>query len=489
MNHAFEELTGLETVSGTSWLSCIAQENRALLQQALKMVGDSRQELDLTVEIATVADGYAPATCLIRRDHKKNGRNGGIWFISFIINRYTTSSDHQIETVLTSKIHSKSSDGITVDAKVADGKMSEKLSSAKRYDTQYSLAKIVQTSSDAIISYSTTGEILSWNSGAEGLYGYSPEEVVGKSFSMLVPEDRQEELKEIVSAISTGQTIDTFETVRIAKGGEPVHVSLQIAPLRDDSGIVFGGFAIARNITRRREAESTLLSQAEQLAKANADLERFAWMAAHDLKEPIRTMTTYAHLIAEELDEEKKEELKDMLDFMIDAGSRAAQRIQDVLTYSSVGKKDFAMEEMDLTLIVERVVADLKQTISETNAIFHIEQLPKARINLPTITLLFQNLISNALKFCPSRQPEISISCEVRETDYVISVQDNGIGIDKESTKKIFDMFQRLEPNRFPGTGIGLAICRKVVESHNGILWVDSKESEGSTFRFSLPKN
>ncbi|MBX9692070.1 MAG: PAS domain S-box protein [Cyanobacteria bacterium] len=354
------------------------------------------------------------------------------------------------------------------------------------YDIQYSFAKIVETSKDAIITFSQDGEIRSWNRGAEAIYGYRAEEVIGQNYSILVPHDRLDELDEVLKALNSDSVIEIHETVRHAKGGTPVFVSLQIAPLKDDDGTVFAGFSIGRDITRRKEAEEALLSQAEQLARANADLERFAWMAAHDLKEPIRTMTTYAHLIADELEKDQREDLIEMLRFMVDAGKRATQRIQDVLAYSSVAKNDFTLDTVDLDKLLRQVILDLKQTISESNAKIEFQPLPTVRANSSTIMLVFQNLLSNALKFC-HRRPEIYISWKENNGFYVFAVLDNGIGIDKYSTKKIFDMFQRLEPNKYSGTGIGLAICRKIVELHGGDVWVDSEEGIGSTFYFSLP--
>ncbi len=363
---------------------------------------------------------------------------------------------------------------------------SDSSSNVIEFDIQYSFAKIVETSKDAIITFSKDGTIRSWNRGAESIYGYAAEEVLGKNYSILVPDDRLEELDEVLRALNSDSVIEIHETVRHAKGGNLVFVSLQIAPLKDDDGVVFAGFSIGRDITTRKEAEEALLSQAEQLARANADLERFAWMAAHDLKEPIRTMTTYAHLIADEIEKDQREDLVEMLRFMVDAGKRATQRIQDVLAYSSVAKNDFSLEPVDLDKLIRQVILDLKQTISESNAKIEFHHLPTVRANASTIMLVFQNLLSNALKFC-HRRPEICISWKENNGFYVFAVLDNGIGIDKYSTKKIFDMFQRLEPNKYAGTGIGLAICRKIVELHGGDVWVESEEGIGSTFYFTLP--
>lgn len=359
-------------------------------------------------------------------------------------------------------------------------------SSLKRSD--YDLSAIVELSVDAIISFSLSGEIESWNDGAVKLYGYEVDEVLGKDISILLPEDRKEEVSEILDALSREKIIETYETIRVTKSGEFVHVSLVVSPLKNKDGKVLAGFSVARDITRRKKAEEALLSQAHQLAKTNAELEKFAWMAAHDLKEPIRTMTTYAHLVADELALPPDSDVGAMLSFMTQAGLRATERIQDVLAYSSLGKKEFSIEPTNLNDLLKKVLDDIKQSISEKKAEVKVKDLPIVDVNRSTVMLLFQNLISNALKFS-SETPVIEVSSSETSAGFIVAIKDNGIGIDedKEHGEKIFDMFSRLEPNRYPGTGIGLAICKKVVELHRGRIWFDSKMGEGTTFYVQFP--
>lgn len=485
-NQCFVDLTGISKeslFSGTnSWTSAIVRRDQKKVKELLSLAASTREPAEISLGLKVGKRKSHLYTCSVAPAHQ----GGEYWFAALRPDRSDSVVDNLIESYADSSEGERDIAGSGAYKTIGSSSAKTTRPMDERQNISYELSTIVELSVDAIISFSLSGKIESWNDGAARLYGYSPEEVIGKSLSLLVPDDRQDEVVEILEALSSKKIIETYETIRITKSGEPVHISLVVSPLKDESGQVIAGFSVARDITRRKKAEEALLSQAHQLAKTNAELEKFAWMAAHDLKEPIRTMTTYAHLVADELEIDKDSEVYSMLEFMTQAGLRATERIQDVLAYSSLGKKDFSIEDTNLNDLVGRVVDDLKQSISEKNALVKIEKLPTMPVNRSTIMLLFQNLVANALKFC-HHDPVIEISSNKSSDGYIFVVSDNGIGIDDHSGEKIFDMFSRLEPNQYPGTGIGLAICKKVAELHSGRIWFESESGKGTSFYFHLP--
>ncbi|MGD9680106.1 MAG: ATP-binding protein [Candidatus Obscuribacterales bacterium] len=456
---------------GLAWLEHVADDDRKRISFLLDRCRDRKVGL-LTLARIGIGDvrpvdhviAVAPAT----------GKVGGpSWFLSLF-----DASNLDAELVLRdmSRKNSGELNGI-------------ELTFPPRSRVRYSLGKLVESSADAIISYSLNGSIDSWNQGAENLYGFAAGEAVGKHLSIIVPDDRWCEVEDVLQSLQDGKTVKSFETTRRRKDGSVVQVSVQVAPLRDETGQVIAAFAISRDVTARRQAEEALLRQAETLARSNAELERFAWMVAHDLKEPIRTMATYAHLVADSIPRSPGSELDEMLKFMVEAGVRASDRIQDVLAYSSIGKRKFQLDSVDLNKLVKTVIKDLSQTVAANKARIDVSRLPVLQVNESTMMLLFQNLIANAIKFRGTKKPEVKIESRRDGDEYVFSVADNGIGVDPEGADKVFEMFQRLHPDRFPGTGIGLSICKKVVNMHGGKIWVEPGKDGGSVFYFTIPAN
>ena len=473
-NKAFVDLTGIskKEITRGLWLDAINRLDRKRLQAALELACADKTDNQLNIRIKTGSRKSKYFTAYINNSDKKN-----LIFILFI--QQEAGIVKSIIKESTEEIAAKSTFNVSTEA------LKKELNRSVVGKGSYDLAQIVELSQDAIISYTTKGVIESWNRGASQLYGFSSEEAVGKNLSIIVPPEREDEIANLLNALQQNRIIDAYETTRQRKDGNYVLVSLMVSPIIDSRGKVVAGFSVARDITRLQEAEEALLNQAHQLAKSNAELEQFAWMAAHDLKEPIRTMTTYAHLIADEISPPPDSDMARMLKFLTDSGLRASERIRDVLTYSSLGKKEFVIQLTDMNRLVEKVIADLKQTISERNAVINVGNLPAVMCNEQTVMLLFQNLIANSIKFNDSA-PVIEIRASKKKGIYLFEVEDNGIGFSDSSKEKIFNMFARLNPSKYPGTGIGLAICKKVVELHRGKIWVDSKEGKGTTFFFSI---
>ena len=510
------------------------------------------------------------------------------------------------------------------------------------------LAAIVESADDAVISETTEGVILSWNPAAEKLYGFSVEDVIGKSITIIVPEDRQAELSDILKRISTGEHIQHYETVRLRKDGRQVPVSLTVSAIKNNLGQVVAISTVARDITERKHAEeqirqlnakleqmveertaqlsdalelnrkiidassigifacredgpcmianpaiarifgmtveqllglnfreletwkkngllekveAALASRIEQkaetyltttsgedewvnyyvttfnsmgqlhflmmaediserkqaeeelkryherleelvkerteelasavsnLERSNQDLEQFAYVASHDLQEPLRMISSYTQLLARRYKGKLDQDADDFITFTVDGASRMQQLINDLLAFSRVGSRGKPLELISSQAALDLALENLHTAIEESQALVTYDPLPVVRADDLQMMQLFQNLIGNAIKFHSEKPPRIHIAVVEGEKEWIFVVRDNGIGIDPQYFERIFIIFQRLNKrDQFSGTGIGLAICKKIVQRHGGRIWVESMPGQGSTFYFSLPK-
>jgi light-regulated signal transduction histidine kinase (bacteriophytochrome) len=237
-------------------------------------------------------------------------------------------------------------------------------------------------------------------------------------------------------------------------------------------------------------ANRTLERRAKQLARSNAELERFAHVASHDLKEPVRTVVSYTQLLARkyagQLDAEAQEYIRDAAE----AARSIRSRIESLLDFSVTGDQSEAFVRVDSRSGVDKAMANLRPAIADTGALIHCDALPTVLGHPPEITLLFQNLLDNAIKFSRGKATRVEVSAvpDANPALWRFSVADNGIGIDPRSADRIFGLFQRLHTqDRYQGQGIGLAICKKIVESHGGRIWVEPNQPDGSRFMFTLP--
>lgn len=238
----------------------------------------------------------------------------------------------------------------------------------------------------------------------------------------------------------------------------------------------------------RHEVEEELLVNSQELARSNADLEQFAYVASHDLQEPLRMVTSYLQLLERRYEGKLDKNAEEFIDYAVDGAMRMHVLINDLLTYSRVTKQGATKVPISCESVMETVAANLKSVVKESQAEIFVTPLPAVLGSEVQLVQLFQNLISNALKFRSQEPPRIRVSAEMKDSNWLFSVADNGIGIEPEYREKIFVIFQRLHARtRYPGTGIGLAICKKIVEQHGGKIWVDSQPGQGSTFYFTLP--
>ena len=274
-------------------------------------------------------------------------------------------------------------------------------------------------------------------------------------------------------------------------------ISVSGEPIFDEAGRFTGYRGVGSDITARKRAEAELrrahdelAQKARELERSNSELEQFAYVASHDLQEPLRMVSSYTQLLARRYGEKLEGDAKEFMHYVVDGAARMKQLIEDLLAYSRVGTKGKQFRELELEAPLKRAVANLRAAIEESGASVTWDALPRVQADDVQLAQLFQNLIGNALKFRGAAAPQVRVSAVEEEEHWKISVSDNGIGIEPQYFERIFMVFQRLHTKGdYPGTGIGLAICKKVVERHGGRIWVESALGEGSRFHFTLPKD
>ncbi|MBM3841316.1 MAG: PAS domain S-box protein [Verrucomicrobia bacterium] len=323
------------------------------------------------------------------------------------------------------------------------------------------------------------------------------EEIVGKTDLDFFPAEFAEKYrKDDQAVISSGKVFETVEE-HLTPQGTRLFVNVVKTPIYDSRWKIIGIQAIFWDVTERKLAEEALAQKADELARSNAELEQFAYVASQDLQEPLRMVASYTQLLARRYREKLEGDALEFIQYAVDGANRMQQLINDLLAYSRVGSKGQEFASVDCTSVLGQTIANLRERIEETGAIVTNDDLPTVQGDATQLAQLFQNLISNALKFRGSEAPQVHVSASQRnrstagpEAEWLFSVRDNGIGIDPQFSERIFVIFQRLHTQaQYPGTGIGLAICRKIVERHGGRIWVESQLGQGATFFFTLPTN
>ncbi len=401
------------------------------------------------------------------------------------------------------------------------------------------LADVVDSSDDAIITISLDGIITSWNRGAEKIYGYNAEEVLEQNISILAPHSLKNEISHLIENIRQGKRTDHYETLRVKKDGTLINVSLTLSPVFDDRGKLVAVSNISRDITERRiaeeknlelleklqasseeltasneelratseelktaneslqlqmefevEANKELKEIANKLKISNRELEQFAYVSSHDLQEPLRMVTSFTQLLESRYKNKLDADADEYIEFIVEGSKRMKYLIDDLLEFSRLNTEAREFELTYLEMALEDVLLNLQLSINDSDAIITHDSLPTLRVDLMQIRQLFQNLISNAIKFHGDGSPKIHISAQEHGNEWIFGVSDNGIGINAEHQELIFGIFKRLHTREeYPGTGIGLSICKRIVERHDGRIWVESEIGEGSTFYFTIPNS
>lgn len=351
------------------------------------------------------------------------------------------------------------------------------------------LTAIVEGSNDAVISVDLEGRITTWNNAAGRIFGYSAVEAIGQSIAMLSVPERLDEMSPILDQIKEGTPVDHCEPILKRKDGCRIYVSLTISPLVDSQGKIIGISQIARDITERKLTEAALLRESERLARVNADLLQFAYIISHDLREPVRAVRMFTELFLRQHEGPLPDTEREWLNEIVQAATRMNVMITGLLTYSRHGNDDSPFETLEMRDVVEWAINNLPKAIAsvEPKIECDLESLPRIRGNRIALIQVFANLLSNAVIYRGPAPPHIRITAERQEQYWIFAVADNGIGIGPGYLEWVFKIFRRLHRDNYSGSGIGLALCKKIIENHGGKIWVESEVGRGSTFFFSIP--
>jgi len=356
---------------------------------------------------------------------------------------------------------------------------------------------VIDAAPDAIVIVTSAGIIDLVNRQAEILFGYSRDELLGQPVELLLPERFRERHGDHRAHYAThpqtrpmGVGLELFARHR---DGREFPVETSLSPMQPAGEFLVT--AVIRDVSERRQTERQLRQAANQLARqtaelarSNAELERFAYIASHDLQEPLRMVASYTQLLARRYRGKLDADADEFIGYAVSGANRMQQLIRDLLEYSRVGTRGGAFAPVACNELVAQVLRDLAAAIEEAGATIEVGDLPTVTADRSQLRQLFQNLVENALKYRSAAPPLVRIAAQREDDLWHFAVSDNGIGLAPEYAERIFVIFQRLHTQaEYPGTGIGLAICQRIVERHGGRIWVESALGAGATFHFTLP--
>jgi len=352
---------------------------------------------------------------------------------------------------------------------------------------------LLEAAPDAMVVVNQGGDIVLLNLQAEKQFGYHRDELVGQPVANIIPEGFAERLvaDDLRSAEDAlAQQIGTgIDLIARRKDGSEFPIELMLSQLANADGILVT--AAIRDISLRKAADGNLSRKVEELSRSNEELGQFAYIASHDLQEPLRMVISYTQLLSRRYKGKLDADADEFIGFAVDGANRIQRLIQDLLIYLRVGTKENNLVDTSSEDALRQALLNLRGAIEDSGALVTHDPLPTVMADEGQLIQLFQNLVGNAIKFQNLGVPRIHVSAaEIPGERYTFSVQDNGLGIDPQYFERIFGMFQRLHKrDEFSGTGIGLAICKKIMERHGGNISVTSKPGEGSTFRFNLAES
>lgn len=348
-------------------------------------------------------------------------------------------------------------------------------------DPQALLVALAEASSDAIICTDAEGIILTWNHGAEAIFGFSAQEMIGRPARQLIPaQEREPERARLLEQLRGGERIAPYTAKRLRKDGELIDVESTITPIFAADRSLRAFAAIGRDVSAHIRAE-------EELRRSNEELEQFAYAASHDLSEPLRVIAGFVELLAQRYHDSLDAEAARFIDFTIQGVERMQAVIDDLLAYSRAGRVELDLSEVDTGRLIREVAESLFAVISERAATLETGELPVIRAEPTLLRQVFQNLIGNAIKFCDQQSPRVRITAQREGAAWRFFVTDNGPGVDPLHAEQVFMMFRRLHGREVPGTGIGLAIVKRIVERHGGSVRCEPATGQGACFSFTIP--
>jgi len=344
---------------------------------------------------------------------------------------------------------------------------------------------------------SQSGTIVLLNAQAERQFGYFREELVGQPVIVIIPAGipasvfMEVQPSSRVAPFPVGMGVGLTTGIELEgrrRDGSVFPIEIMLSPMRSLEGLIVT--AAIRDITTRKNAEASLLRKMDELHRSNEELEQFAYIASHDLQEPLRMVASYTQLLSKRYKGKLDSDADDFIAFAVDGATRMQRMIQDLLSYSRIGKNEAALLDTSSGEALHGALLNLEQAIRESGALVTNDVLPNVLADRTQLTQVFQNLVGNAIKYRSLATPCVHVSASQDSGGrWIFAVADNGIGIDPQYFERIFGMFQRLHSREeFAGTGIGLSICKKIVERQGGRIWVQSRSSGGSLFLFTLDR-
>jgi len=366
---------------------------------------------------------------------------------------------------------------------------SHDLSESQESEARY--RGLLEAAPDAMVVVNQAGEIVLLNVRAEKELGYSRDELVGQKVKNIIPEGFAERIiadgtrsaaEALAQQIGTG-----IELVGRRKDGSEFPIEIMLSPLESADGILVT--AAIRDITERKESDEHLAKTVEELKRSNDDLQQFAYVSSHDLQEPLRMVSSYTQLLAKRYKGRLDSDADEFIAFAVDGCNRMQGLIQDLLAYSRAGTIEKKLREVHSENALQKALINLRAAIKQSGAVVTHDTLPAITTDETQFTQIFQNLVGNAIKYRRAEDPRVHVSAARNDgNEWTFSVRDNGLGIDPQYFERIFVLFQRLHGrDEFEGTGIGLAVCKRIVERLRGRIWVESQLEKGSTFYFTLP--
>jgi PAS domain S-box-containing protein len=363
----------------------------------------------------------------------------------------------------------------------------ERIDALRRSEQRF--RSVFEHAAVGIAVFSPSGHFLEVNAALLEITGYSQDELLTMTEADVThQDDRANTAERHVKMLVGSESNFAMEKRLLRKTGEEIWVRVSNSAVRDDEGGVLNTISLVEEITYRRQAEEALAAQAAELARSNADLQQFAWVTSHDLREPIRNLIAFSQLVSLRYKDKLDDEGRRALEFMESSSRRMESLVRDLLTYSRVvNAEERGFTRVSLSAVLDWAMSNLRVSLDDAQATVQRSELPDVCGDEVQLVQLLQNLLSNALKYRGDAPLDIHVSGSKKDGVVEIAVKDNGIGIDPRYHDRVFGLFKRLHGPEIQGTGLGLTICRKIVERHGGTIRVESEPGEGATFLFTLP--